>query len=403
MSRPGFLISLLAAFVLLPVFVPDLRAQTADDLFAADTLKEIRLVMSSRDLQQLRARYDENTYYAVDFEWQDMRIRNAAVRSRGAASRNPVKPGLQIHFDRFVTDQRLLGLDSLVLDNLWQDPSMLREHVAMAFFARMGEPAPRESFCRLYINNVFQGVYAIVEDVAQPFLTRTFTKSDGVLFEYKNVRHFTGEDLGDDLSAYKLLFEPRTHKKDADTVLYTPIRDLFREVNHADDAVWRERVEALIDLKQLVRYVAIEAFLAEPDGLLGFSGMNNFYLYRPSGTTRHRLIPWDKDLSFSGMDTPIMHEQEENELFRRAMAYDDLRELYFRKLEQCARSARSESWLLSTITTLASLIGDAAHDDTFKPITNQEFNRAVVSLKKFARQRSGYILQSVDTVRLAAK
>jgi spore coat protein CotH len=131
--------------------------------------------------------------------------------------------------------------------------------------------------------------------------------------------------------------------------------------------------------------------------------MNNFYLYRPPDTTRHRLIPWDKDLSFSGMDTPIMHDQEENELFRRAMAYDDLRALYFRKLDQCARSARSESWLLNEISTLASLIGDAVRDDTLKPVTNQEFNRAVAALKKFARQRSGYILQSVDTTQAAAK
>jgi spore coat protein CotH len=403
MPRPGFLLCLLAAFGLLPVFVPELPAQTTDDLFAADAIKEIRLSMSSRDLQQLRAHFDENTYYAVDFQWQDIRVRNAAVRSRGTASRNPTKPGLQIHFDRFVTGQQFLGFDSLVLDNLWQDPSLMREHLAMAFFARMGEPAPRESFCRLYINNVYQGVYGIVEDIAQPFLTRSFTKGDGFLFEYKNVHRFIGEYLGDDLAPYKALFEPRSHQKDPDTVLYSPIRDLFREVNHEDDAVWRDRVDALIDLKQLVRYVAIETFLAEPDGLLGFSGMNNFYLYRAPGTSRHRLIPWDKDLSFSGLESPIMHEQEENELFRRAMAYDDLREVYFKKLEQCARSARSGNWLLNEITALASVIGDAVHDDTFKPITNQEFTRAVSSLKKFARQRSGYIIQSVDTMRLAAR
>ena len=43
----------------------------------------------------------------------------------------------------------------------------------MAFFERMGEPAPRQSFCRLYINNVYHGVYAIVESVDSDFLART--------------------------------------------------------------------------------------------------------------------------------------------------------------------------------------------------------------------------------------
>ena len=31
-----------------------------------------------------------------------------------------------------------------VLDNLWQDPSLVRESVTMGLFARMGHAAPRE-------------------------------------------------------------------------------------------------------------------------------------------------------------------------------------------------------------------------------------------------------------------
>jgi spore coat protein CotH len=54
------------------------------------------------------------------------------------------------------------GLKSIVLKNLWQDGSMMHERLAMSFFARMGQPASRESFCRLYINNEF-GSYVIVE------------------------------------------------------------------------------------------------------------------------------------------------------------------------------------------------------------------------------------------------
>jgi spore coat protein CotH len=396
MAHSRFSRSLLVAIVLSSAPASDLLAQTSDELFATDALQEIRLFISSRDLQNLRAHYDENTHYAADLQWKDLRIRNIAVRSRGSASRSASKPGFQIDFDRFVTGQNLVGLQSLVLDNLWQDPSMLRERLAMAFFERMGEPAPRESFGKLYINNEYQGLYGIVEDVSRDFLARAFEKDTGYLFEYRNIRRFYGEYLGDDLGTYKLLFEPRSHELEADTVLYSPIRDLFREINHDDDSVWRERVETYLNLKQFVTHVAIEMFLAEPDGLLGFSGMNNFYLLRQAGTTRHRFIPWDKDLSFSDIGSPILHQEEENELFRRAMAYDDLRALYLKKLRQCAQVAGG-GWLQKQIVASASLIAEAVREDVSKPYSNEEFDAAVKFLKKFARQRSGFVVKEIDT------
>jgi len=397
MVRSCFRRSLLFAIVLCAAPTADLLAQTADDLFAPGTMQEIRLFISSRDLQQLRVHFDENTHYTADLQWKNLRVRNVAVRSRGSASRSQSKPGLQVDFDRFVSGQEFVGLRSLVLDNLSQDPAMIRESVAMAFFERMGEAAPRESFCRLYINNTYQGLYGIVEDVSTDFLARAFGKETGYLFEYKNLYRFYGEYPGDDLAAYKPLFEPRSHEQEADTVLYSPIRDLFREVNHDDDSVWRDRVEDYVNLKQFVTYVAIEMFLAEPDGVLGFSGMNNFYLVRQAGTNRHRLIPWDKDLAFSDISSSIMLRHEENELFRRAMAYDDLRELYVKKLKQSAHAAAAGRWLEKQITDTAALVTDAAHEDPVKPVTNKEFDAAVKFLKRFARQRSDFVVKEVES------
>ena len=67
-------------------------------------------------------------------------------------------------------DQTIAGLKSFVLDNLVQDPSMLKERLTMAFFRRMGLPAPREAHARLYINNQFSGLYAIVEAIDKGFV-----------------------------------------------------------------------------------------------------------------------------------------------------------------------------------------------------------------------------------------
>ena len=88
-------------------------------------------------------------------------------------SRNATKLGLRVDFNRYVSGQQFLGLRSVVLDNLWQDPSMVREHVAMALFAHLGQPSSRQSFARLFINDEYQGVYSLVEPVDARYLTRT--------------------------------------------------------------------------------------------------------------------------------------------------------------------------------------------------------------------------------------
>lgn len=397
-------IQMLSALTCLLTIVPAVAgAQTAGDLFDRDTVQEIRLTINSRDLDQLRARFGEDIYYVVDFQWRNLRVRNAAVRSRGGASRNPNKPALRIDFNRYTTGQRFLGLKSLVLDNLWQHGSFVAESTAMAFFARMGEPAPRQSFCRLYINNVYHGVYAIVESVDSDFLARTLGENGGYLFSYQLREPFYGDYLGDGLAEYKRRFEPQTHELESDAILYAPIRDLFREINQPEDAVWRQRVEQYADLRQFVTHVAIENFLAEEDGILGTYSMNNFYLYRHARTSRHRLLPWDKDSTFAFPEFPIFRNAEENVLFRRALAYPDLFELYLEVLERCALAAAEEQWLEREIARAAALVAPHVRADVRKPFTSEEFDQAVALLQEFARARSPFVLKEVRSIRAAAR
>lgn len=381
--------------ILLVVAVADGRAQTAADLFDRQTLQEVRVFINSRDLSELRQRYQENIYYPADFLWRGLRLRNVGIRVRGGGSRSATKPGLRVDFTRYTSGQTFLGLSSLVLDNVFQDPALIRESVSMAFFDRMGQPAPRESFGRLYINNTYQGVYAIVEDPNEEFMGRVFGDAGGYLFEYKYVMPYYGDDLGDDLAAYKPLFEPRAHRLDADSVLYPPIRDLFRAANGPDDGIWRQEVERYVDLPQFVTLVAIEIFLSELDGVAGYAGMNNFYLYRSAATGTHRVIPWDRDNAFQEIESSIFERAGENVLLRRALAFQDLRALYLDVLDRCAQAASEDDWLLNEMTRRSAVIADAAHEDLWKASSNEAYDAATDFLKEVARLRPAFVRREV--------
>jgi spore coat protein CotH len=394
-------IMLMAAFALGCILAAagPAAAQTATELFDSTVMQEIRLSVNSRDLRALHEKYLDNTYYTADLTWKNVKVRNVGIRSRGQGSRNPTKLGLRVDMSRYTTGQTFVGLDAIVLDNLWQDDSLIRERLAFTFFDRLGLGAPRESYCRLFINNEYQGLYTITEEIGGPFAQRVTGETDGTVFEfhYSDALKWRGEDLGG-IKAYKPLFEARTHELDADTILYTPIQQLFREVNGPDDAVWRDRVEQYIDLNAFMTYVGIEEFIAENDGILGFAGMNNFYLYRSPNTTKHRLFVWDKDQSFLFIDSPIA-TTDANVVFSRAMAYPDLREAYLQAIEQCARMSQADDFLAGEVERLAGLVFEAARADTKKQFSNDRFDEAVQFLREFAAGRPQQVLDEVARIR----
>jgi spore coat protein H len=276
---------------------------------------------------------------------------------------------------------------------------MIREKLAFTFFERLGQPAPRESYCRLFINNEYQGLYTITEEIDAAFAQRVTGETDGTVFEFHadNARPFRAEDLGD-IANYKPFFEPRTHVLDADTTLYTPIQQLFREANGPDDAVWRSRVEQYLDLNSFMIHVGIEQFMAENDGILGAFGMNNFYLYRFQGSQRQRLFVWDQDNAFNFFDSGIA-TTDANVLFRRAMTYPDLRETYLSTLESCAVLTKTDDWMLLEIDRLMAIVFDAARADTRKQFDNTRFDDAVNFLRTFAAMRPNQVLADVARIR----
>jgi hypothetical protein len=375
--------------------------RTSAEFFDSGKMQEVRLTISARDFAELRERYMENRYYAADFVWDGIRVRNVGIRVRGLATRSATKPGLRIDFNKYITGQKFLGLHSVILDNELKDPSMIRERTSMAFIEHMGHPASRESFGRVYINGEYQGVYGLVEAVDKEYLKRALGENDGYLFDHKYLNGFHAEDLGDDLNLYKDRFEAQTRRLEADSILYSPIRNLFREVNHDVDGAWRARVSEYIDLDQLVTYLGVESFLAENDGFLGWAGMANFYLYRTADSTTHRVLPWDRDNTFFDITLPVFSRVEDNALVRRALTFADLRTKFLDTLEQCARAAADNKWMDGEIRRISALIKNAVYDDPGKMYSNDEYDASVVFLTEFARLRPAFVLDQVAKARRA--
>jgi hypothetical protein len=286
----------------------------------------------------------------------------------------------------------------------------------------MGLPAPREAHARLYINNQFSGLYAVVESIDKGFVGRTFgednhggTENDGYLFEYDYTKEYKFEYLGSNLDEYKI-FDPKTHESQAAAQIWQPIEDMVQTMNQAPDSTFASDMAKYLDLGLFSKHIALEAFIGEDDGILGYAGLNNFYFYRFEDTTRSQFLVWDKDNTFAAADFPIMRNVNDNVLARRTLNLPEQRNRYLDTLLEAALSIdeldaetavldedgspiSGPGWLEREITREYNQVRTFAQSDTFKPYSTQDFEEAYQRLLEFARNRSAYVRDEVKKIR----
>jgi spore coat protein H len=373
---------------------------TSDGLFLDTTVHEIRLAMHSEDWSQLQARYLENTFYPADITYDGHTVRNVGVRSRGSGSRDARKPGLRITFDEYVSDQTVAGLKGIVLDNFRQDPAMMKEALSMALYARMGLAAPRVAHARVYVNDHYLGLFAVIEPIDKRFLRRTLNEDGGYLYEFEWAGAYRFEWLGDDPQRYAEMFESETREDEPIAQRFSTLVQMIRATTRESTSTWQRTMSRYFDFERLFAYVAVENFLSDHDGLAGDWGMNNFYLYRSANSDRFQFLPWDKDINFREVDLDVSASLEDNHLFATALQFDDLREEYVEAVRRCAAiaadvDASGRGWLEREVGRHASQIRAAAHADENKAYSNDRFEQEVAWMINFARQRSGQVQRQV--------
>lgn len=390
-------------------------AQTQDDFFNDQILHEIRIDIRPSDWAKLKEDFLENTTYPIEMRWRfngrDIEIPNISIRSRGTGSRSPIKPGLRVDFDEYEHDFKFLGLKSFILRNNTQDASMMHEFITMGLIRRLGLPASRQAFTKLYINDQYAGLYTIVESVDKAFLKRQFGEDAGYLYKYDFAATdlpYLFENRGPNGSLYvPKPFQPETHEDAPNSAL---IATMVQAINQATDANFASAIAPYVDLNAFLAEVAAEQFAAEQDGFLGDFGMNNYYLYQFNGSNRFQFIPWDKSNTFESLTRSVWKNAAENVLMRRTLAVPGMQAVYVDALKRTiAAAGGAGGWMEQEIARAYALIRDAAYQDPNKqcdpghtgglrPCTNEEFDAEVSFMTQFARQRGAVVSAEILAV-----
>jgi hypothetical protein len=185
---------------------------------------------------------------------------------------------------------------------------------------------------------------------------------------------------------------------------------LVRTANDPQDIV--RDIGQHLDITQFLRYLAVESYLGEWDGLAGGFGINNFYLYRAPDSGQFHVIPWDKDNTFHNKTYPMWSEgMEKNVLTRQLMSVPELRDYFLSAVLDCADAADAHvgevgpdgqqppSWLLNEIDTQFNQIHEAALLDTRKLLPNDGFEWSVELMRQFARERTPLVREAATAMK----
>ena len=296
-----------AVFAFLAISAPA-SAQSWPEVFDPFVVRTFNLEIDPADWDVIR--FDTTNEIEVPaMFWADgespilVSVRRKSSRAL-PSEQNPIKIGLKIDINEFVSSQQWRGLVKLSLENAG-DVLALKEGMAWQLHqlaADAGYYGPEAypalaNWVRVNINGVFVGVYSNVEQRDTQYLRNRGVRVSGATWLYEI----------DDIDNW-VLESGDPHSPTFLALCYSPFAPVAKKNQAGCPTPGATTLEAqldqLIELDAMLAQGAIDAFTDNPDAL--FSHGKNFFFadFNHSGLKR-RYLPWDLDAVFRSTTASI--------------------------------------------------------------------------------------------------
>jgi uncharacterized protein (TIGR03437 family) len=418
-----------------------LAADDADTFFDKSTVKEVRLYFTDSNwyntLYQAHASNADDPYFSATFQYGDTVIESIGARFKGNSSFrsvSSVKKSFKLKFNEYVPGTTFLGLKKLNLDNGALEPDLMREKLFLDFASQF-VPATRSVHVRLYVNDVYWGLYTAVEQVDKTMMQDRFGgDEDGNLYEAGEA-NATLAYLGTDPAAYARVYSLRTNETTND---YSDLIKLTDVLNNTSSANLPTLLEPICDVENMLYGVALNILFVNMDSYVG-SG-SEFFLYdrQDTGQFVHLHVDLNEAFGTTGDGTAVIANpytvspfylpsantggpggggigaggvagSSSRPLMQKLWAVPAYKRLYLRQLARMLREGFDAVTMEARIQELADLIREDVYADTNKPYTNAQFESAlgsgavtrtgttVYGLLGFVAQRYDYLRPLLDT------
>lgn len=341
-------------------------------LFELD-VHEINITLDSKDYEEMLASPMDETYYSADIEIDGISLENVAFRTKGNSTLKSVansdsdRYSYKINVSKY-EDQELLGLDEFVLNNMFSDPSYMREYISYTAMAENGGLVPMTTYINVSINGELQGLYLMVETVDDSFLERQFGDNDGNLYRC---------DSGTTLAVVDGQYIESIEQKNGDD---ESLSDLYHFMDVLNEMPQGEKgaIESVLDVESALNYFAANTVMESYDSYNG-QFAQNFYLYNDHGI--FTVIPWDYNMSLGtfgqgdmtevSIDQPVLGTSlNDRPLIDKLLAVDAYKAIYYDYIEEYVDYFES---IEGQVNELKALIDEDVNNDPTKFSTYEQF------------------------------
>ncbi len=327
---------------------------------------------------------ESDVEYPATFTYNDgttvETVENVGFRLRGNTSRYAEKRSFKVAFNAFTSGGKFMGVEKLNLNGEHNDPSIIRSKLSWDLFQAQGVAAPRSAHVRLFINDVYYGLYANVEHIDEQFLQSRFGGDSGFL--YKCLWPADLSYLGPTADSYRPDSPDRRpydlKLRDSDQEGYHDLAHLIDVLNNTALIDFKREIEKVFDVNGFLRSLAIDVVTGSWDNYWYLK--NNFYLYNNPNTGLFHYIPYDFDNTFgiwwdgieAGIDwgTRNVYDwgnlSESRPLADRIFDHAEYRDRFSFFLQEVVDKVYIAAQQKNRVDVLHALVTEAAEADTFR-------------------------------------
>ena len=340
---------------------------------------------------------------------------SVGVRFKGMTSysmaQNTQKKSFNLTLDYVHPDQRLMGYQTLNLNNSFQDPSFLRE-VFYQHQIRRHIPAAKSNFVQLYINGQNWGLYPNVQQLNKEYLREWFFSANGINWRADKPDGSTGggpgggAGWGDGTAAINYLGADTTKYKSYYTLkssgLDNPWNYLVatcKALNNTAAADLPKVLPNFLDIDRTLWHLASEIAFSDDDSYV-YKGKMDYYLYYEVETGRMTPLEYDGNSAMeSGFATwsPFYNETKVNyPLLNKILAVPAWRQRYLAHLRTLIADELNPAVCNPMLDNFKSMIDALVKADPKKAYTNAQFDSELAVLKNFVATRRSNLLANAE-------
>eukprot|EP00211_Chloroparvula_japonica_P004164 CAMPEP_0119155138 /NCGR_PEP_ID=MMETSP1310-20130426/51591_1 /TAXON_ID=464262 /ORGANISM="Genus nov. species nov., Strain RCC2339" /LENGTH=653 /DNA_ID=CAMNT_0007147725 /DNA_START=182 /DNA_END=2140 /DNA_ORIENTATION=+ len=284
-------------------------------IFNQSTIAVVHFRLAQKDLDYLidPSHTQSDIYFPADMHFLngagiDRTLPQVGFRIKGGASRNYAKKTWKVDLKEFIDQKDIAGIDKMGFKAASQTPSYVREIASLQALRSMSSPAQRSSYAEVYINDLYWGLYIMLEEQGQgEFLESRFGTKDGPLWKCSFGSNLKYE--GHDPEIYANMTEVYRPQNDIaeEDESWAAFAHFIEVLNLTPPEYFEEEIRKVLDVEFFLRTLSAEVMTGNWDGLWN---TNNYMLYLHPDDGKFRYYRYDVENAFGSY--PIFNFETRN-------------------------------------------------------------------------------------------